>query len=247
MRFLSLLLALITTPALAWTNGTNGQCPAPGYSTHDWIADHARAMLPAEERAWLDPHRNMLLLGTEAPDNDDIPASCGAPHSGYDDRRRGHSVEWLADGSNFAPHPSGGLRDRAARRAREEYAKAADAFEDGNAAAAAFFLGAMAHYIGDLAQYGHTYPDEVVHSAYESWAARRTDSFDDEQVFESYLQTSNLTRRKPYTAAKRVSRAVLRGQGDILPATEMDQKYAAQERDQAFIDSTGGSAEPGGE
>ena len=72
-------------------------------------------MLPAEERAWLDPHRNLLLLGTEAPDNDDIPLACGVPHSGYDDRRRGHSVEWLDDGSNFVPHPNGGLRDRAAR------------------------------------------------------------------------------------------------------------------------------------
>ena len=130
--------------------------------------------------------------------------ACDTDSNGLDD---------LQAGATLAPqrpaHRTDG--DRAARRAREEYAKAADAFEDGNPAAAAFFLGAMAHYIGDLAQYGHTYPDEAVHSAYEKWTSRRTDTFDEEEVFESHLQTSNLTRRKPYTAAKRVSRAVLRG------------------------------------
>ncbi len=47
MRTLLVFLLLIATPAAAWNNGRNGQCPDPGYATHDWIADHARAMLPA--------------------------------------------------------------------------------------------------------------------------------------------------------------------------------------------------------
>ena len=130
-------------------------------------------------------------------------------------------------------------RDRCAERAREEYQKAAAAFEDGDAAGAAFFLGAMAHYIGDSSQFGHTYPDETNHSNYERWAASRTDSFDEGHL-EQYIQPTSLVRRRPYTAVKRISLRVFRGEGPILPATTMDAKYR-NDRDQAFLDSTGGA------
>ncbi len=172
------------------------------------------------------------LLGTEAPDSSQIPAECGGPNTGYGDTGLGHSVEWKADHSGFVAG-----RDRCALRAREEYAKAVDAFEDGDEAAAAFFLGAMAHYVGDSSQFGHTYPDEVNHSNHESWTATRTDSFN-EGHFEQYIQASSLVRRRPYTAVKRISLRVFRGEGAILPATTMDSKYR-NDRDQAFIDSTG--------
>ena len=97
-----LLSALVVTPwsASAWSNGPRGnattnrveECDNPPYSTHDWIADHALALLPDDEKAWLVPHRTMYLLGTEAPDNRRIPDACEAPHNGYDDRNRGPSV-----------------------------------------------------------------------------------------------------------------------------------------------------------
>ena len=64
--------------------------------------------------------------------------------------------------------------------------------EDGDRAAAAFFLGAMAHYIGDSSQFGHTYPDEANHSNYERWAATRIDSFN--QVYLRAVHRSQLTR-----------------------------------------------------
>lgn len=242
MRTVPFVLAVILTPlgAFAWNNGGAGS-RTPGYATHDWIAEHAMMLLPENERAWLEPHRDAYLLGTEAPDNANIPASCGTPHTGYDDRGSGHSVEWAADFSDFVSDGQGGKKDRAARRAREEYNKAAEAFEEGDPAAAAFFLGAMAHYIGDVAQYGHTYPDERIHSLYEGWAERRTDTFDQEQVFESHLALDSLVRRRPYTAVKRISLRTLRGEGEILTATEMDRKYAAQERDEEFIASVGAS------
>ena len=123
--------------ALAWQNGPSGDaatdddhptCDLVPYSTHDWGAEHALALLPDTEKAWLVPHKKLYRLGTEAPDNNDIPTSCGAPNTGYDDRRRGHSVEWSADGSDFKAAASGnGLKDRAARRAQEEYGKAVTA------------------------------------------------------------------------------------------------------------------------
>lgn len=72
--------------AVGWSNGPDGnantniasECTNPPYTTHDWVAEHALLLLPENERAWLMPHLTMYLLGTEAPDNDDIPASCGA-------------------------------------------------------------------------------------------------------------------------------------------------------------------------
>jgi hypothetical protein len=59
------------------------------------------------------------------------------------------------------------VKDRAAQRAQEEYNKAAIAYRQGNSRAAAFHLGAMAHYIGDVSQYGHSVPNETHHSDYE--------------------------------------------------------------------------------
>ena len=61
---LSLVLA---TSAAAWNNGPSGnartdepsECPTPSYATHDWIADHALALLPDSEKAW--------LLASQAP------------------------------------------------------------------------------------------------------------------------------------------------------------------------------------
>jgi len=210
----------------AWSNGpsgntvtsTAGQCTAPPYATHDWIADQAVTLIPQEERAWLGPHRAAYLIGTEAPDNRNIAAACGMPHRGYDDRSQGHSVEWSADWSTM-------IHDRAAVRAREEYQKAVVAYQDGKPKAAAFYLGAMAHYIGDVSQYGHAVPWEPSssHSAYERWTATRTDSVRAGN-FESAIHLDQLVMRTPYTAVKRISRATGRCQGAILSPRQMEDR-----------------------
>jgi hypothetical protein len=237
----ALVVVVIPWSASPWSNGPSGnattnqaqECDNPPYSTHDWIADHALALLPDEEKAWLVPHRAMYLLGTEAPDNRHIPDECGAPNNGYDDRNLGHSVEWNEDHSEM-------VETRAARRAQEEYSKAIIAFEEGNPGAAAFYLGAMAHYVGDVSQYGHTYPDEVHHSDYEGWVGRRTEAFDD-GTFESYIELGRLIRRRPYTAVKRISRVTSGGKGPILAAEEMDDMYEGNPKPQEFSDSVGES------
>ena len=141
MRSLIACLALLPALAFAWSNGPNGnaqtnehsECGDPPYATHDFVADQGLMMLPTNERAWIMQYRAMYLLGTEAPDNDDIPISCGSPNTGYDDRRRGHSVEWNSNFSAFMTTSDGGIKDRAARRAQEEYGKAVIAFEQGRA------------------------------------------------------------------------------------------------------------------
>jgi zinc dependent phospholipase C len=222
------LLSAITwcEPAPAWNNGQSGnsttntasECTNPPYATHDWIADHALALVPNAEKAWLTPHKAIYLLGTEAPDNKTIATSCNTPNRGYDDRSSGHSVKWNANFTQMTV-------DRAARRAQEEYDKAALAYRQGNARAAAYYLGAMAHYIGDLSQYGHTIPDEVHHSDYESWAAQRTPTFTGGH-FESYIVGDGFVRRSAYTAAKRTALAVAKGKGQILSAKEMDARWS---------------------
>jgi Zinc dependent phospholipase C len=234
------LVLALASPGFSWNNGPSGnantnlasECASPPYATHDWIADHALAQLPQEERAWLEPFKLVYLLGTEAPDFDGIPAAaCQTPHAGYDDRNQGHSVEWASDGSHM-------VKDRAAQRAQEEYNKAAIAFRQGNRRAAAFYLGAMAHYVGDVSQYGHSIPNEVHHSDYESFVASRTGSFNADH-FETFITAKPRARRSAYTAVKRISLVTARGEGQILPASQMDSLWPM--KGQAYLDSIGHS------
>ncbi len=241
---LFLLVLRVESPE-AWNNGQTGntttntaaECDHPPYATHDWIPDHALALLPANEREWLEPHRTMYLLGTEAPDNRLIPAACGAPNTGYDDRSKGHSVEWDAKFTKM-------VKDRAAVRAQEEYDKAAAAFRDGNPSAAAYYLGAMAHYIGDASQYGHavTFETKQHHSAYESFVAKLTASFDG-GTFESHLNGGALQRRTPHEAVERISRMVAKGDGKILSARRMEALYT--KKGPAYMDSIGAALNVG--
>jgi hypothetical protein len=194
-------------------------------------------MLPDNEKAWLTPHRAMYLLGTEAPDNSTIHEFCNSPHRGYGDTGSGHSVDWNADHSAWELRDDGTLLDRAARRAQEEYNKAVIAFQRGNESDAAFFLGAMAHYIGDVSQYGHSGPGEDHHSDYEGWASSRSEPTD--TVFTPFLSESSLVRRTPYTAAKRISRATSGGRDEIQTFAFMDANYASRNSDPAYLASTG--------
>ena len=186
----------LATP-YTWNNGQAGntgtntaaECRDSPSATHDWIADHALDLLPDNEKAWLEPHRAIYLIGTEAPDNRTIRLACGVPHRGYDDRSLGHSVTWNASATMMT-------NDRPAVRAQEEYAKAVIAFGQGKPAHAAFFLGAMVHYIGDVAQYGHSWPNEKHHSDYETWAAKLTSSFN-AGTFEDAIDGDSLVRRTP--------------------------------------------------
>jgi hypothetical protein len=241
--FVALAALLAPVPVAAWNNGQTGntgtntaaECSAPPYATHDWIADHALDLLPGDEKAWLLPHRALYLIGTEAPDNKTIRTACGTPHAGYDDRSKGHSVRWNTAITQM-------LNDRPAVRAQEEYDKAVVAFQQGKPGHAAFFLGAMAHYIGDVSQYGHNYPDETVHSAYEVWGARLTSSFNG-GTFEPAISLDSLVRRTPYTAVRRISRISFAGDGAILPATQMDGLFDT--KPPQFIASTGASLNVG--
>ena len=123
----SLAVTLVAPVVLdAWSNGQPGnagtdanvECANPPYATHDWIADHALALLPTGESAWLMPHKALYLLGTEAPDHRGIPTSCGAPNRGYDDRSSGHSIEWNAGATQMLQRPRGRTGARGIQQGR---------------------------------------------------------------------------------------------------------------------------------
>jgi hypothetical protein len=222
MRRAALLTLLVPAFAGAWSNDQPGnartdlpeECDDPPYSTHDWIADRALGMLPVNEGAWLVPLRAIYLIGTEAPDNSSILTECDVPHSGYGDTGLGHSVDWNDDHTGWALRDTGELQDRAAVRAQEEYNKTIIAFEQGNHSEAAFYLGAMAHYVGDVSQYGHSGPGDDHHPDYESWVSSRSEPDDD--VFTGFLTATPLGRRTPYTAVRRISKITSAGGGAIL-------------------------------
>ena len=249
IRTLLITLFLVQLPAngFALNNRQDGmastdipfECSNPPYSTHDWVADHALALLPDDEKAWIIPHKAMYLLGTEAPTKKGIPDQCDSPNHGYDDWRYGHSVEWKVDGSGFAKK-NGRLLDQNARRAQEEYSKAVIAYEQGELSDAAFYLGAMAHYIGDVTQYGHSVPFEQHPSDYEGWVGRHTKAFDGGD-FESYIALDTLVRSRPYTAVKRISKVTWLGKGKILSAEDMDRLYPEKKNNQLYKDSVGHS------
>ncbi len=93
---------------------------------------------------------------------------------------------------------------------------------------------------GHSERYPHSIRGEQHHGDFENWVKRKTDSVTDGH-FESYIQASNLVRRRAYTAAKRISKATSGGQGMILSALEMDARYASRNSDQAYKDSVGHS------
>lgn len=234
-----IMLSILSTNVHAWKNGQDGnastdkpsECSNPPYSTHDWIADQALSLMPSDY--WLNNHKTMYLLGTEAPDNSQIPTECNTPHTGYNDRGSGHSVEWDETCNCM-------IVDRAAARAKEEHIKALSAYRAGNTSHAAFYLGAMVHYIGDVIAYPHTYPDEEHHSPYEGWVGRRTKAIDS-SVFTGYIKSNKLINRKPYTAVKRISKTIVWGKGNILTAVEMDNMYKHKKDNQVYLDSIGES------
>lgn len=246
MRHILFITAfLISAQGWSWGNGqagnaqtnTDAECADPPYSTHDYVADHALHFLPAAESAWLMPRRHLFLLGTEAPDNNDIPTACASPGTGYDDRWAGHSVAW--ENTHQWAIEDGDRADRAAARSEEEYQKAVTAFGAGNLDAAAYYLGAMAHYIGDVSQYGHTYPDEDHHGDYERWVGSKTPSRNSGGLFDSYMSANNMVLRKPYAAVKFTARRTFFGGGEVLSAQEMDSRYAQRNSDDEYKDSVG--------
>jgi len=171
----SLLLGLTVNFAavFGWGNGGYSDDPSnPDYGTHDWIAHHALDWLPLGEKQFILNNIANYLYGTELPDNGGAPDGIGDTVK--------HHVYYFADGT---------LQDNAsAVRAYAEYDKAVNFFKVGDLANASKRLGIVTHYISDVAVFGHVMGSETdwgsenqtLHSRYEDYVERRTDTYDDE-------------------------------------------------------------------
>lgn len=216
------LTVLLPVAAGACNNGQSAnvrtdlpeECDDPPYSTHDLIADKAMETLPEHERAWLEPHRAIYQIGTEAPDNGNILLDCGVSQDHHGDTGLGHGVDRNGTHTGWGLRDKGGLQDHAAVRAQEDYNDAVIAYEQDNHAHVAFYLGAMAHYIGDVSQYGHSGFAEQHHGDYESWVGGRSEPED--EILSPFLIQSSLLRLTPYTAVKRISKITSAGKGEVL-------------------------------
>ena len=208
--------ACVCPLAVGWSNGGYSANPAsPDYGTHDWIADHVLDWLPVAEKQWILDHKAAFLFGTETPDR----SGCG---DCFGDARTKHHVYYRKDGSL--------QDDAAATRAREVYNQALAAVPSGNWTKVAVLIGAMTHYIDDLAVFGHVmgavtdWGSEAHHSDYEEYVNARTSTYASE--FASFLSfDGDLYPRDPYDAALLLAFDTTFGGAMERNVTWMDQHY----------------------
>ncbi len=213
---LLLLLSFQARIASCWSNGGVSADPEhPDYGTHDWIAEHALEWLPLQEKQHILDHKEAYVYGTELPDR---PKSSG----GMGDSLWNHSVYFHADGSL--------QNDIAAVRAQEEYDSAACYWQANNAIEAIKHLGAMTHYISDVAAYGHVmdystdWGNEHNHSNYEGNVTKITTSYDSQ--FDKYLQfDGNLDSVSAYNATLLLANDTTFDLDGDLNCTWMDKNY----------------------
>ncbi len=165
MLLAALLLAIGMQPqTTAWSNGGYSSDPDnPDYGTHDWIADRAIAIQTKDANFLKATYHVQFLLGTEAPDN---PAYIGDSTN--------HHVYYYS---------SGDLQDgKSAIRASQMYQIALGYLASEDLYNAAYYIGAMTHYIADVGVFGHTmgsgtdWGAEDHHSDYEDAIESMVDS-----------------------------------------------------------------------
>jgi len=221
VSFAALLIAsfLISSMGLVtvagWSNGgLSADSANPDYGTHDWIAQHSLDWLPPQEKQLLTNNLASYLYGTELPDNNQASDGIGDTTK--------HHIYYSATGVM--------VDDSAAVRAREEYAKAIDFYRTGNFRETAKHLGAVAHYVSDLAVFGHVmgastaWSAEVHHGDYEDYVDKRTDNYTDE--FNSFLKyDGSLTATSAYDAAKNLAYDTTFDKDGDLTCVWMDTHY----------------------
>ena len=213
VTFLLLLMFVCLIPsnhALAWNNGGyTDPGNVPQLATHDWIALHAVAWLPARERWWIEDSIYYYWLGTELPDNAGHPLGIGDTAN--------HHV--------YFSSPSTVSDDSAATRAQEEYDLTLAFLEAGEYSLAALHAGIMTHYIADCAVFGHVLNNETHHSDYESYVETRTDEYptDDFSIYVSF--DGVLSTATAYMATIALANDTTYGGAGGLSSVWMDTNY----------------------
>jgi hypothetical protein len=151
---LALLTLQLAPLSSSWGNGgRSADSMNPDYGAHDWIAERASWMLPANESWFIFDNRARFLYATEIPD------------FVYDDQHD-HHVYFHPDGRV--------MEDNAAVRAQAAYDELVSALRGANYLLGAEKAGVLTHYISDLAVFGHVLSSKTVwgaekhHSDFES-------------------------------------------------------------------------------
>jgi hypothetical protein len=197
-RVVCLMAALIVS-VQAWENGKKGQ---PAFGTHDYIAYKAFTLTGQSELPWLRDNLNWYFLGTEAPDK----GTTATTEPGYRDLGQCHCVLFDRNGNV--------TKDHAELRVRQEFDRARRALAAGDRRMAAFYSGAMAHYLGDLSAFYHMMGKQShwgeerkgVHGKYEA-AVERTiaPATRTSVLLDGYIQPLPIPALTPETIARAVA------------------------------------------
>lgn len=173
---LLLTAGLCVNRVFCWSNAGYSDDPAsPKYGTHDWIAEHALDWLPQVEKQFIIDNLQAYLYGTELPGNKE-----SSDHIGDTTK---HHIYYFANGSV--------QDDSSADRAQKMYDEATNFYAVHDAAGTSKILGAMTHYIADVAVFAHVMNNKTCwgeakhHDDYERDANESTNSYEAE--FNSYL------------------------------------------------------------
>lgn len=210
-----LFLVFFSSNVSAWKNGSYADTAtaydySTDYGTHDWVADAALSKLTgmnASKWSWLESREKIYLLGTEAPDNSGISITLdGTAVTGFGDTTY-HHIYFNEDGTV--------LEDDAALRAKWCGDQADLAITEQKWDKAAYYLGAMTHYLADQAVYCHTTRNNVApynvdfdeyHTSYEGYIDTRTDKYQDTEEFFKINSISSLYSDTPYLLTIQMAR-----------------------------------------
>ncbi len=196
----------VCTPAAVWKNGgTSPGVSKVKFGTHDWI--FWKGYLRAKDDvdlSWLKTNVNYAFFGTEAPDlgKTKLRKSFREQIEGnYRDTSPCHCVLYGDDEEV--------IQSFAADRLEAEFLKAKIAIQQKNWKLAAFYVGAMAHYAGDLSQFMHLMgknsrwlngkgEDQKVHAKYEKVLEARVNYKDRSlSIMESFIVPESINESDP--------------------------------------------------
>ncbi|UCE80644.1 MAG: zinc dependent phospholipase C family protein [Methanobacteriota archaeon] len=170
------------------------------------MADMALALQTRDVFLLSKTYHAEFLFGTEAPD-----------HPSYFCDHENHHVYF---------NKSGGIQDDiGAIRASDMYKLVVGAIDTRSLSQAAFYLGAMAHYIGDIGVFGHTmgadtdWGSEVHHADYEEAVDSMFSSLDEPL-------TIGLGNKDPYNATLDLAKDITFGTSNIKANKWMDDWYS---------------------
>ena len=241
-----------------WKNGgTSTGVSTVKFGTHDWILWKGYLLAKDDvDLAWLNSQRHYAFFGTEAPDlgKSKLQKSFRNQIDGnYRDTSPCHCILYNDNEEMFQPF--------AANRVEAEFAKAKAAIEDENWRLAAFYVGAMSHYIADLSQFMHLMgsgsrwnggigEDQDVHADYEKVFENRV-NFQTKKLplMEDYIEAATITADNPRAIAIEVGLFTDTGGGTDQTPGEMYETILGyhedgihmkpDEWDQDFLDQSG--------